>query len=55
MALNPEHLALLACPVCKGDLVYDSGAQTLTCGTCRRRYRIVDEVPNMLVDQAEKI
>ena len=54
MALSPELLAILVCPACKGDLVYDDGVQSLTCGACRLRYRIVDDIPVMLVDEAEK-
>ena len=56
MALSPELLRILVCPVkdCKGDLTYDEAAQTLTCPRCRLRYRIVDDIPNMLIDKAEK-
>ena len=55
MALSPELLAILVCPACKGDLAYDSGANTLTCPDCRLRYKVVEDIPVMLVDQAEKI
>ena len=55
MALSPDLLSILACPACKGDLVYNEGAQTLTCDRCRLRYRIVDDIPDMLVEEAEKI
>ncbi|HET7226772.1 MAG TPA: Trm112 family protein [Candidatus Eisenbacteria bacterium] len=54
MALSSELLAILVCPNCKGDLVYDERAATLTCNACRLRYRIVDEIPQMLVEEAEK-
>ena len=54
MALNSDLLNILVCPACKGDLVYDSGAQTLTCNRCRLRYKIVDDIPVMLVEEAEK-
>ena len=55
MALSPDLLRILACPACRGDLAYDEGAQTLTCSACRLRYMVVDDIPNMLVDEAEKI
>jgi uncharacterized protein len=55
MPVSPDLLAILVCPACKGDLVYDAAAQTLTCPACRLRYKIVDEIPVMLVDEAEKI
>ena len=54
MALSPDLLSILVCPACKGDLVYDQQAMTLTCNACRLRYRIVDDIPVMLVDEAEK-
>ena len=54
MPLSPDLLAILVCPACKGDLVYDLSAATLTCEACRLRYRVIDDIPVMLVDQAEK-
>jgi len=54
MPLSPELLSILACPACKGDLVYEEGAQRLACNACHLRYRIVDGIPVMLVDEAEK-
>ena len=54
MPISPDLLAILACPACKGDLVYDPAAETLTCNACRLRYRIVDDVPVMLVEEAER-
>ena len=54
MALSPDLLSILVCPACKGDLVYDAPANTLTCDRCRLRYRVVDDIPVMLVDEAEK-
>jgi len=53
MPLSPDLLSILACPACKGDLVYDEGASTLTCNACRLRFRIVDDIPNMLIEEAE--
>ena len=54
MALSPELLAILACPACKGDLTYDEPGQALTCAACRLRFKVVDDIPVMLVDEAEK-
>lgn len=53
MALSPELLSILACPVCKGDLIYSAEANTLTCERCRLRYAVVDDIPVMLRDKAE--
>jgi len=54
MPIPPDLLAALCCPICKGDLVYDADADTLTCNACRLRYRIADEIPDMLAEHAEK-
>ena len=54
MALSSELLSILVCPACKGDLAYDEPGGTLTCHRCRLRYKIVDDIPVMLIDEAEK-
>jgi len=54
MALSTELLSILVCPACKGDLAYDESAQALTCAACRLRYKVVDDIPVMLVEEAEK-
>jgi len=54
MPLSPDLLNVLVCPACKGELVYDASAATLSCNACRLRYRVVDDIPVMLVEEAEK-
>jgi len=54
MPLIPELLDILVCPACKGDLVYEEAAQRLTCNACRLHYRVIDDIPVMLSDEAEK-
>ncbi|MFC2149955.1 Trm112 family protein [Calditrichota bacterium] len=53
--LDPKLLEILACPKCKSELNYDKDAGHLTCDTCRLRYKIEDGIPNMLIDEAEKL
>jgi uncharacterized protein YbaR (Trm112 family) len=55
MALSEDLLSILVCPQCRGDLTYDREGNTLTCPACRLRYRIEDDIPVMLVDQAERL
>lgn len=55
MALSADLLSILVCPQCKGDLAYDAQGQTLTCNRCRLRYKVVDDIPVMLIDEAERI
>ena len=52
--INQELLDILACPKCKKDLEYDEENQKLICDECRLKYRIEDDIPIMLVDEAEQ-
>jgi len=52
--LDQELLDILACPQCKGDLEYDKENQKLICNKCRLKYDIKDDIPIMLIDEAEK-
>lgn len=52
MPLNPDLLAILVCPQCKGDLDYREAEPALLCHACRLRYRIEDDIPVMLVEEA---
>jgi hypothetical protein len=52
--LEQELLDILACPKCKGDLEYKQEENQLICGSCRLKYRIEDDIPIMLIDEAEK-
>jgi uncharacterized protein YbaR (Trm112 family) len=51
--LNPELLEILACPKCKGNLEYEPSNSRLVCPACRLRYAIEDDIPIMLIDEAE--
>lgn len=52
--LNKKLLEILACPKCKGDLEYNKDENKLICNSCRLRYKIDDDIPIMLIDEAEK-
>ncbi len=51
--LDKELLDILVCPKCKGDLKYIKEKEQLICNACRLIYRIKDDIPVMLIDQAE--
>ena len=51
--LNKQLLEILACPKCKGELEYDAEKDLLRCHKCRLIYKIEDDIPNMLIDEAE--
>jgi len=54
MALATELLEILACPDDKGPLYYLEGESVLYNPRLRRRYDIRDDIPVMLIDEAEK-
>jgi|WetSurMetagenome_2_1015567.scaffolds.fasta_scaffold217986_2 uncharacterized protein len=51
MALDPKLLEILACPQCKTKVELEEGG--LRCLRCGRRYRVEDDIPIMLIDEAE--
>ena len=55
MAVNQELLSILACPQCKGSLRLEASPQALCCDVCKLRYAIRDDIPIMLVEEAEKL
>jgi uncharacterized protein len=55
MALKKELLDILACPKCKGALEYNESENYLACYACKLKYPIKDDIPVMLIDEAEKI
>ena len=48
-------LEILACPKCKGDLELTQKEDGLVCRACKLCYRIEDDIPIMLIDEATKI
>jgi len=52
--LDEELLKIMACPKCKGDLEYKPQDAQLICHTCRLIFRIEDDIPVMLIDEAQK-
>jgi len=52
MALDPELLKILACPLCKTEVKLTADEKGLKCLRCLRVYRIEDDIPVMLIDEA---
>ena len=52
MALNPELLALLACPVCRGELEPVDNESGLECPACGLVFPVRDNIPIMLQEEA---
>jgi uncharacterized protein YbaR (Trm112 family) len=55
MALDPALLEILACPEDKGPLLYFADEQSLYNPRLKRRYAVRDDIPIMLVDEAETV
>lgn len=55
MALDPKLLEILACPKDKGPLLYFPDEESLYNPRLRMRYRITDDIPVMLIDEAETV
>ncbi len=55
MALDPQLLEILACPDDKGPLLYFEDEGSLYNPRLKRRYAIRDDIPIMLVDEAETV
>jgi uncharacterized protein YbaR (Trm112 family) len=55
MAISAELLAILVCPVCKGELAYRPEKPSLDCTACALSYPVREDIPVMLVDEAEKL
>ena len=55
MALDPQLLEILACPEDKGPLLYFPDEDSLYNPRLKRRYAIRDDIPIMLIDEAETV
>jgi uncharacterized protein len=49
--ISQELLDILACPLCKADVQLKG--DSIVCRQCGRRYPIRDDIPVMLIDEAE--
>ncbi len=55
MALDPRLLEVLACPEDKGPLWYFEQGGFLYNPRLRRRYRVIEDVPQLLVEESEPV
>ena len=53
MPIDDELLEILACPNCRGSVEYRD--ERIVCmGECGYRYPVRDDIPVMLIEEAEK-
>jgi uncharacterized protein YbaR (Trm112 family) len=55
MALDPLLLEILVCPESKKPLLYFEAEGFLFCPESRLKYRIEDDIPVMLIEEAERV
>ncbi len=53
--ISKDLLEILCCPETKAELVLDGETLVSTDKKTRRRYRIEDDIPVMLVDESEQL
>lgn len=53
--MDKKLLDILACPVCKGPLVYMKDNAELICKADRLAYPIRDDIPVMLEEEARQL
>jgi uncharacterized protein YbaR (Trm112 family) len=53
--MDKKLLDILACPVCKGPLIYRKDEQELVCKLDRLAYPIRDDIPVMLEEEARVV
>ena len=51
--IDKELLNILACPICKTAV--ELKGEKIICAKCRKAYPIKDDIPVMLIDEAEDI
>lgn len=55
MSINTELLDILVCPKCKGEVRLIEDESGLACDHCKLLYEIRDEIPIMLIDEAQPL
>jgi len=55
MAIAQELKDILACPKCKGELEFREAENRIVCHHCKLVYRIEDDIPVMLIDEARPL
>lgn len=53
--MDKTLLEILACPICKGELVYDAKDKELICRFDRIAFPVINEIPVMLANRARRL
>jgi uncharacterized protein len=52
MSFDPKLLEIIACPKCQGRLESKPDGSALVCRACRLAYPVIDEIPNLITEDA---
>lgn len=55
MAFDKKLLDIVACPVCKGKLLYSAQTSSLVCRFDRLSYPIKEGIPVLIENEAEQL
>jgi uncharacterized protein YbaR (Trm112 family) len=55
VAVHPELIEILRCPRCHGLLALRADGAALECAACRLLYPVVDDIPQLLIDEAKPL
>jgi uncharacterized protein len=53
--VDKNLLEILACPMCKGELLYDAANHELICKFDQLAYPVVDGIPVMMESRARQV
>ncbi len=53
--MDKNLIEILACPVCKGEILYDQTNQELICRFDRIAFPIINDIPVMLESRARRM
>ncbi|MDR3351597.1 MAG: Trm112 family protein [Zoogloeaceae bacterium] len=53
--MDTRLLDILACPVCKGELIYQKSGEELVCKPCRLAFPVRDGIPMLLEEEARTL
>lgn len=53
--MDKKLLDILACPLCKGKLIYQKSSNELVCKADKLAYPVRDDIPVMLENQARHL
>ncbi|MBU2916516.1 Trm112 family protein [Psychrosphaera sp. F3M07] len=55
MAFDKKLLEILACPICKSQLIFNKELNELVCKADKLAYAIKDDIPVMLENEARQL